>query len=50
MINTVLGPISEEKLGLTLMHEHIVVNIIGADLERTYKVEEVVDYVLTYLL
>ncbi|MHA1447648.1 MAG: hypothetical protein ACTSSN_13215 [Candidatus Heimdallarchaeaceae archaeon] len=51
MINTVLGPISEEDLGVTLMHEHIVVNIIGADSrERSYTIEEVVEYVLPYLI
>jgi len=51
MINTVLGPISEDDLGITLIHEHIVVDIIGADRgERTYTIEEVVDYVLPYLL
>ncbi|MCG3260795.1 MAG: phosphotriesterase, partial [Candidatus Heimdallarchaeota archaeon] len=51
MINTVLGPISEEDLGVTLMHEHIVVNIIGADSrERFYTIEEVVEYVLPYLI
>ena len=44
MINTVLGPISENDLGVTLMHEHIVVNIIGAESEeRAYTVEEVVE-------
>ncbi len=51
MINTVLGPISKEDLGVTLMHEHIVVDIIGADRgERTYTIEEVVEYVLPYLI
>lgn len=50
MINTVLGPISEEELGITLMHEHIVVDIKGADREeREYTTEEVVEYVLPYL-
>ena len=51
MINTVLGPISEDDLGVTLMHEHIVVNIVGADnLERTYSIKDVEEYVLPYLL
>jgi len=51
MINTVLGPIPEEVLGATLMHEHIVVNQISADLkEKTYTTSEVVDFVLPYLI
>ncbi len=52
MINTVLGPISENDLGLTLMHEHIVVDITGAEksLEKSYTVKEVVDYVLPFLI
>ncbi len=51
LINTVLGPISEDDLGVTLMHEHIVVDIIGADREgRSYAVEEAVEYVLPYLI
>jgi len=51
MINTVLGPISEDDLGITLMHEHIVVDIIGADSGgRSYTIEEVVEYVLPYLI
>ncbi len=52
MINTVLGPISEDELGVTLMHEHIVVNILGAEnsLKKSYTIEEVVEYVLPYLL
>ena len=51
MINTVLGPISEDDLGVTLMHEHIVVNIVGADSDdRAYTVEEAVEYVLPYLI
>lgn len=52
MINTVLGPISKDKLGITLMHEHIVVDITGAEksLEKSYSVNEVVDYVLPFLM
>ena len=50
MINTVLGPISEADLGITLMHEHILVDIIGADRKvKEYTTDEVVDYVLPYL-
>ena len=29
MVNTVTGPISTEKLGFTLMHEHVVVSSAG---------------------
>ena len=51
MINTVLGPISEDELGVTLMHEHIVVNIVGADSsEKPYAIDDVVEYVLPYLM
>ncbi|MBN1330369.1 MAG: hypothetical protein JXA54_12920 [Candidatus Heimdallarchaeota archaeon] len=51
MINTVLGSISESALGATLMHEHILVNLIGADFaKKTYNPKEVVDYVLPYLI
>ena len=31
MINTVMGPVSIDSLGLTLIHEHILVDFIGAD-------------------
>lgn len=30
-LNTVTGPISSSKLGLTLIHEHILVDFVGAD-------------------
>ncbi len=51
MINTVLGPIEEKSLGATLMHEHIIVNQIGADfIQKTYTTKEVVDFVLPYLI
>ena len=30
-VHTVLGPISPRKLGRTLMHEHVLVDFIGAD-------------------
>ncbi len=37
LINTVLGLVKQEDLGVTLFHEHIVVNLINADdQERTY--------------
>ncbi len=51
MINTVLGPISEDDLGKTLMHEHILVDLNGTSLvEKTYTTDEVVDFVLPYLI
>ncbi len=51
MINTVLGPISEDDLGVTLMHEHILVDLKGINLvEKTYTTDEVVDFVLPYLI
>jgi phosphotriesterase-related protein len=31
LINTVTGPISVSKMGLTLIHEHILVDFVGAD-------------------
>ena len=30
-INTVLGPVPPADLGLTLIHEHVLVDIVGAD-------------------
>ncbi len=30
-VQTVAGPVSAERLGLTLMHEHVLVDFIGAD-------------------
>jgi predicted metal-dependent phosphotriesterase family hydrolase len=30
-VHTVLGPIAPEELGLTLIHEHVMVDFIGAD-------------------
>lgn len=52
MINTVLGKISPEGLGLTLMHEHIIWDPRGVEtkLDRPYSVEEVTDTMAPYLL
>ena len=51
MINTVLGPIPNDELGPTLMHEHILVNMIGAEFtKKTYTTNEVVEYLLPYLV
>jgi phosphotriesterase-related protein len=42
-VNTVLGAIPLEKLGMTLMHEHVLVDFIGADKvsRERYDAEEV---------
>ena len=32
-INTVLGPISADQMGITLMHEHMVLAYPGWDLD-----------------
>ncbi|HUU78716.1 MAG TPA: hypothetical protein VMX55_10245 [candidate division Zixibacteria bacterium] len=50
MINTVLGSISEENLGKTLMHEHILVNSVDANIKGTYTTKEVVDLIVPYLV
>ena len=31
-VNSVTGPVPADRLGLTLMHEHVLVDFIGADL------------------
>ena len=31
LVQTVTGPIAAARLGLTLMHEHVLVDFIGAD-------------------
>lgn len=51
-VNTVLGPISVEELGVTLMHEHIIWNWDGTNEETkdNYDRDEVVDTMLPYLL
>lgn len=35
MVNTVLGPVSSDELGLTLMHEHIVFGLTGYFVDET---------------
>lgn len=49
---SVLGPINGDALGVTLIHEHIMADFIGASQTGThrYKVDEVVRKVLPYLL
>ena len=51
-VHTVLGPIEARKLGLTLIHEHILVDFIGADTVHPdrYDSVEVQKVVLPHLL
>lgn len=50
-IRTVLGDISSDDLGLTLAHEHVLCDFIGADKVRKerYNQKEVFDTMLSYL-
>jgi phosphotriesterase-related protein len=50
-VMTVLGPIKPQKLGLTLSHEHVLVDFIGADqINRSrYKADEAFRVILPYL-
>ncbi len=50
-IQTVLGPIRPSQLGLTLIHEHILVDFIGADNfnKNRYDPNEVFEVMLPYL-
>lgn len=50
MINTVLGSIAPEKLGVTLMHEHITWDWDGAQSKNEYSIDEVVNTMLPFLL
>ncbi|TXE02665.1 phosphotriesterase [Algoriphagus aquimarinus] len=51
-INTVTGPIPIDSMGLTLIHEHMLVDFIGADSvsPERYSQEAVIAKVLPYLL
>jgi len=51
LIQTVTGPIPPERLGWTLVHEHVLVDFIGAEQAgpHRYDVEEVLRVVLPYL-
>jgi phosphotriesterase-related protein len=51
MINTVQGKVPAKALGVTLMHEHVLVDFIGADQVRRdrYNAEEVIRVVLPHL-
>ena len=50
-IRTVLGDIFPEKLGLTLVHEHVLVDFVGAETfsKERYNAKEVFDVMLPYL-
>ncbi|MEB2784796.1 phosphotriesterase family protein [Algoriphagus persicinus] len=52
LINTVTGSISVDSMGITLIHEHMLVDFIGADSvsPERYNREEVIAKVLPYLL
>lgn len=50
MINSVLGKIEDNNLGVTLMHEHITWDRCGAESTNKYSVEDVVNTMLPYLL
>ncbi len=48
---TVNGPVSPEKMGITLVHEHILVDFAGADrsFPGRYDRQQVIDHVLPHL-
>jgi phosphotriesterase-related protein len=50
-VETVRGPIPADRLGVTLMHEHVLVDFIGADQvsPRRYDANQVFDAVLPHL-
>lgn len=50
-IQTALGPIKPSQLGMTLIHEHILVDFIGADSfnKNRYNADEVFEVMLPYL-
>jgi len=50
-INTALGPVPPADLGRTLIHEHVLVDLVGADriAPRRYDGGEVLSVVLPYL-
>lgn len=49
MIHTVLGDITEDNLGVTLMHEHISWDPDGTASIRKYEKDEVAEFILSYL-
>ena len=50
-VQTVTGPIGPERLGLTLMHEHVLVDFIGADQVSTsrYDADQAFTVILPHL-
>ena len=50
-VNTVLGPVPANKLGHVLIHEHMLVDFVGADkiAPGRYEPEEVINVVLPHL-
>ncbi len=50
-VMTVLGPISPEEMGVTLPHEHVLVDFIGADKisPARYDADEAFDVILPFL-
>jgi predicted metal-dependent phosphotriesterase family hydrolase len=51
LIHTATGPVAPDRLGLTLIHEHLLVDFVGADQVSAdrYEVEEVVRVALPHL-
>ncbi len=51
-VNTVAGPVGPESLGVTLMHEHVLVDFIGADRvsRERYDADEVFRVALPHLV
>jgi phosphotriesterase-related protein len=52
IIMTVIGPIPADSMGVTLIHEHIMVDFLGADKTgyHRWNREEVIEMVLPYLV
>lgn len=50
-VETVLGPVDSDKLGVVLVHEHVMVDWIGAELttRARYDLHEIVEAALPYL-
>jgi predicted metal-dependent phosphotriesterase family hydrolase len=50
-VETVLGPVDDDQLGVVLVHEHVMVAWIWAELTTParYKPHEIVEAVLPYL-
>jgi phosphotriesterase-related protein len=50
-VETVLGPVDPDQLGVVLVHEHVMVDCIGAELTTParYDLKEIVEAALPYL-